>query len=227
MFIYLGNDKENSDFRCLNDVGNIIAVGATGSEKSVFIHSNINYFLQKYNSSDLLLYLIQPVKYEFSHYRKLKEPVIFSIISTNEETHKMLDLLLEESEKRLISKVTKPNILVICDEFAVMTDDDKAISKKFANIMKYSRQTKIYFLFVSQIAKYPDSIYKNAETKINFRVVYKEDTLRCFYKKAFEALKCTGDIVIRNETLFGTNTAFRHIDMEMQDKKFSKDKNNN
>lgn len=108
----LGVDVENKEqFADLVVLKNILMGGQTGSGKSVFVNSLINFLLLRFSPEDLKLLLVDMKRVEFYLFKGLPHLITDCLVDSG-LTVKWLRNVLDEKMK---SKNIKPYILVVID----------------------------------------------------------------------------------------------------------------
>lgn len=110
--VILGEDRSGKPVVVdLSRAPHLLIAGATGSGKSLFIHSLIMSLLFRFTPDELNLLMVDPKTVEFTRYSSLPH-LISPIITDVDKTPAALHLLVEEMERRyrLFSKVGSINI---------------------------------------------------------------------------------------------------------------------
>ncbi|MCQ2794684.1 MAG: DUF87 domain-containing protein [Bacilli bacterium] len=142
--------------------------GATGSGKSVFVHSLIMSLIMRNTPSEVRLLLVDPKRVEFTHYKN--SPFLLCPVVTDPKKAKVaLEKVVEEMERRyglfegtmtnnIISYNAKvknkdsqlPYIVVIVDEFADLIQQNKKIDLDIARITAKARAAGIHLVIATQ-----------------------------------------------------------------------------
>ena len=153
----------------LNKFPHLLIGGATGSGKSIFVHSILMSILTRNTPDDVKLLLIDPKLVEFSHYKDL--PFLLCPVITDPGKAKVaLTKLVEEmdiryakfadtltrdinsyNEKVLASgRVKMPYIVVVVDEFADLIIQNKKIDQDISRITAKARAAGIHLIIATQ-----------------------------------------------------------------------------
>ncbi len=143
--------------------------GATGSGKSVFVHSLIMSLIMRNTPREVRLLLIDPKRVEFTHYKN--SPFLLCPVVTDPKKAKVaLEKVVEEMERRYglfeasmtnnilsynLKLADKPNdilpyIVVIVDEFADLIQQNKKIDLDIARITAKARAAGIHLIIATQ-----------------------------------------------------------------------------
>ena len=168
----------------------LLGAGATGSGKSVFVHSMLCQLIAKYPRDKLHLYLIDPKSTEFEFYRDAPNTVM-QIANDSKSASKMLDLIIDLMESRnaifkaagcrdirryneRFPEKALPLILLVIDEFLdLIITDDCGFEDKIVRITAKARSAGIH---VALFTQRPDAktvtgrIKANLPTRVCFRV---------------------------------------------------------
>lgn len=168
----------------------LLGAGATGSGKSVFVHSMLCQLIAKYARDKLHLYLIDPKSTEFEFYRDAPNTVM-QIANDSKSASKMLDLIIDLMESRntifkaagcrdirryneRFPEKALPLILLVIDEFLdLIITDDCGFEDKIVRITAKARSAGIH---VALFTQRPDAktvtgrIKANLPTRVCFRV---------------------------------------------------------
>jgi len=174
--IILGKDDFGNDFiQDLNQMPNLLVAGATGSGKSVFLHS----IILSVAANDANLYLIDPKGVEFDSYKDLDCVVKFT--STLEGGKQILKDLYQKMEtifallqkkgarniveyNSLVKEKIKPSILII-DEWADLVSLDRNLQNELCLVAQKGRAAGISIILATQR---PSSSVISGLIKANF-----------------------------------------------------------
>lgn len=157
----------------LNKMPHLLIAGATGSGKSVMVHSIIMTLLMRNYPSRLKMMFIDPKKVEFARYEM--EPHLFCpVISDAKEAVTALIKLCDEMERRYLilkkysvvnmddyREIKKnnrdfdmpdiPDIVVVIDEFAdLMQTSDNEVADYVQRLTQKARAAGIYLIIATQ-----------------------------------------------------------------------------
>jgi S-DNA-T family DNA segregation ATPase FtsK/SpoIIIE len=140
----------------------LLIAGATGSGKSVMLHSILNSFMLRNN---VRLALIDPKKVEFSYYNNIKQ-LLYPVITEPDDALCVLSDLIEEMENRfrLMSKASVnniasfnskkdklPYIVLVIDEFSdLMYSSKKEFQKQVCMLAQKARAAGIHLICATQ-----------------------------------------------------------------------------
>jgi len=152
----------------LNKFPHLLVGGATGSGKSVFVHSIIMSLIMRNTPNDVRLLLIDPKRVEFTHYKDI--PFLLCPVITDPKKAKVaLEKLCEEMERRYSlfeESLTRdidsynekvkdknnqlPYIVTIVDEFADLITTNKKIDQDISRITAKARAAGIHLIIATQ-----------------------------------------------------------------------------
>ena len=180
--IILGIDSDNNIIiKDLQKLGNILMGGQTGSGKSIFIHSIICSLLLRFSLKDCKFILIDPKRVELTIYNNFSH-VYRPVIVNPDKALVNLELLVQETNKRLENKIIHPYLIIIIDTFSDLffTNPDK-FEKAICYIASHSKETNIFVLISdSRVSSeiYTDKILSSFQAKVAFATANKEGS-RC------------------------------------------------
>lgn len=195
MEIYLGHSKENNEeLRSpLEEVGNVLIAGRSGSGKSTYLHAMLERLLDKHGPESLKILLFDGKRVDF---RKLKDdPHLLLPIRQELSEFKnqliFLDSLLGRREP------DDPPILFIVDEFAEVSYRGRHIGKAVERLMRFGPKNGIHLILAAQVEKcFSKKMLSLAETKLSFRLL-EGDSLRFIGNKDAVDLPQAEAILIR------------------------------
>ena len=153
----------------LSKFPHLLIGGATGSGKSVFVHSIIMSLIMRNTPSEVRLLLVDPKRVEFTHYKN--SPFLLCPVVTDPKKAKVaLEKVVEEMERRYTlfeSTMTNniasynarikekngeqlPYIVTIVDEFADLIQQNKKIDLDIARITAKARAAGIHLVIATQ-----------------------------------------------------------------------------
>jgi len=216
----IGIDAEGKELVVdLVKMPHLIVAGATGSGKSVFLHTLIANYLSLNRDTAIKLYLFDPKFVEFDVYKKYKGPRFITVRNKYKDIKYYFKLLHSIMEKRLlvlssigcksISAYNKkypdnkmPRIVCIVDELAdLMSQDDKEkdFEKLVCTIAAKSRAAGIHLVLATQRPStdvITGLIKANFPTRISFRVSSNVDSRVVLDYKGAENLMPKGDGIL-------------------------------
>lgn len=201
-------------FSSLVEMPHLLIAGATGSGKSVCIHTLIASLLFTNKPSELKLILIDPKRLEMNFYKEIPH-LLFPIITEIEKVSSVLAWLIDEMMMRysLISKaqcrdVTEfnkkkskklPYIVLIIDELAdLIMVAGKEVELKLIRLGQMARAAGIHLIVATQrpsVDVVTGLIKVNFPTRITFRVSSKIDSRVIIDVPGAEKLLGKGDML--------------------------------
>jgi len=193
----------------------LLVAGATGSGKSVFLHSIMFSLLYKCSPLECQFILIDPKRVELVHYQDiphLKAPVITDI----ERAPRALDWLVQEMERRyvLFESARARNIesyneksgfqamsyiVVIIDELGeIMVADPSLVEKSIIRLAQLARATGIHLILTTQRPStnvVTGLIKANIPARIAFNVTSNTDSRVIIDQPGAEKLMGKGDML--------------------------------
>jgi len=223
--IALGKDVAGEFFyTSLSKMPHLLVAGATGSGKSVCIHSIILSFLYTYAPDQLKLILIDPKRIELMLYKDiphLKTPVIVEMKKVVGVLHwaigemeKRYEFLGEVGARDLASYNKKihsgdyesdedlevlPFIVIVIDEFSdLMMSHGKDIENMVVRLAQKSRAVGIHLIISTQrpsVETLTGLIKSNIPTRIALKVATQIDSRTILDRKGAEKLLGLGDML--------------------------------
>lgn len=191
----LNNKLSTIDLRKLP---HLLIAGATGSGKSVGIHSILCSLLVKNSPKQLELLLIDPKKTELSFYNGLPHLLTKEVITENEEASNALAWAIDEMENRYtimnknnVRDVTSLNlstIVIIIDELAdLILSGDKSIIHNLIRLAQKARACGIHIIAATQRpssdvitglikANFPARLCYRTASKIDSRIILDQNS---------------------------------------------------
>ena len=194
-----------------------IVSGATGTGKSVFIHSMLHTVIHRASPDDLKLVLIDPKMVEFSHYSGLPH-LLMPIITDNKRAIAALRWAVEETDRRYsrftslvvrnIESYNKrvreeslgevmPRIVIVIDELAdLMLTSRRDAENYIVRLAQKSRAAGIHLIIGTQrpTANVISGVIKaNMPTRVCFKVCSVKDSTTVIDMKGAERLSGNGD----------------------------------
>lgn len=193
--------------------------GATGSGKSVFLHTTLLTLLMRNSPRDLRIMMIDPKKNEFMFYEDIPH-LLCPIITDPNQAYIGLNRLMDEMERRnsLMSKAkvrdvfeynelakreNKPTLPVIAcfiDEFANLKNENEKVCDPLGQLVAKARSTAIH-VFVGTQRPSVDVISGVIKSNLNVRIVLRvtsgEDSRVGVGEFGCEKLVGNGDMLIK------------------------------
>lgn len=205
----------------LDDLPHLLVAGATGSGKSVFIHSLILSLIMRNYPEDLKLIMIDPKKVEFTKYHDLPH-LYCPIISEPDMATAALYKLTSEMERRytILSRYETtnlseyrrlcaarpdlealPSIVVIVDEFAdLISNNAKEIEPLIQRLAQKARAAGIYLIIATQrpsVNVITGDIKANIPARVALSVSSAIDSRTILDEVGAETLLGKGDLLAR------------------------------
>jgi len=204
--VLLGVDTMNRPVQPqLDDLPHIVVAGATGSGKSVALHTMICSLLASHTPANLRLLLVDPKGLEFARYAGLPH-LAWPVESDATKTVALLDRLISEMERRYEalrhrSQTHQPRVVVVIDEFADLIGQNAAIGPAIKRLAQKARAAKIHIILATQrpSAKIIDGDIKaNFPARLALRVSSSVDSRVVLGSNGAEALLGKGDAIYSN-----------------------------
>ncbi|PIR43172.1 DNA translocase FtsK [candidate division WWE3 bacterium CG10_big_fil_rev_8_21_14_0_10_32_10] len=214
--ICLGKDVSGIDiFYPLNKMPHLLVAGATGSGKSIMIHSILTTLLFNNSPDECKLILVDPKRVELGSYKDIPH-LITPVITEPSEAVNALKWVVGEMERRLhvLSSFgarnidayneksgfqAMPYIVVILDELAdLMMTASNEVEKHIVRIAQLSRATGIHLVLATQRPStdiITGSIKANVPARIAFSVASQIDSRVIIDTAGAEKLLGRGDML--------------------------------
>lgn len=211
--VYAGQDIRGRDFIIdLTALPHLLVAGATGSGKSVFLHSLIHSLCRGPERNKIRLVLADPKRVEFSGYAALPNLAV----PVAEEPAEILSLLdnllgimearyriLKQKKKRSITELSPedagmPFLVAVIDEVAdlFLSEEGKPLKKSLIRLAQKSRAVGIHLIIATQrpSADIIDGLIKaNFPARLAFRTASATDSRIILGRNGAEKLRGRGD----------------------------------
>lgn len=202
----------------IEDFPHLLVAGATGSGKSIFVHSFVMTLIMRNTPDELKLLIIDPKRVEMARYKELPH-LLCPIITDNSKAKVALDKLVVEMERRYdlfeqtsSSKISQyneyaeeqglekmPIIIVIIDEYADLVDSVKEISSPVIRLAQKSRAAGIHLVISTQrpsVNVITGTIKANLPTRVALMVASPTDSVTILGEGGAEKLLGNGDMLV-------------------------------
>ncbi|MFA5084463.1 MAG: DNA translocase FtsK, partial [Candidatus Paceibacterota bacterium] len=211
----LGRDVDGKPiFTSIDKMPHLLIAGATGSGKSVIIHSLLLSLLYKNSPATLKLILIDPKRVELSNYDGLPH-LIAPVITENklainvfrwaiQEMERRYKVLLEAGNRDIQSYNTKaeepmPYILIVIDELAdLMTTYGREVEGLIIRLAQMARATGLHLIVSTQrpsVEVVTGLIKANITSRIALQVASQVDSRTILDTAGAEKLLGRGDLL--------------------------------
>ena len=221
---YLGNIPFGKDISGelvqanLKDFPHLLVAGATGSGKSIFVHSCIISLLMRNTPDQLRLVLIDPKKVEMNFYKEIPHLLCPNISDPN-QAKVALNKLVDEMERRYnlfeennvrdikgFNAFAKehgiqplPTIVVFVDEYADLSENCKDVRTPVVKIAAKARSAGIHLVIATQrpSVNVIDGVIKaNLPTHVALMVSNAFDSSTIIGEGGAESLLGNGDMIV-------------------------------
>jgi len=213
--IWLGCTVMGDDFTMdLAEAPHVLIAGATGSGKTVCLHTMLCSLLLTLTSKQVQLALIDPKGTEFAAYHKL--PNLFGgLIGKNiVEAATIFDALIEEMEKRNLrfmelgvrnyeeanAKEPMPRIVAVVEELADLLMQARDLETPLVRLAQKARSAGIHLILATQrpdAATFSGLLRSNISVRIALRVQKHTESSIILDQKGAEALLGKGDMLVK------------------------------
>lgn len=223
-YIPMGKDVAgNIIFSPFGDFPHLLVAGATGSGKSVFIHTVLTSLIMFHTPNELRLLLIDPKRVELAQYNNIPH-LLAPIVKEPSEAKVALDRLIDEMERRYklfettsVSKFSEynevieelggeqiPLIIAIVDEFADLFESEKEVSTSVLRLVQKSRAAGIHLLIATQrpsVQVITGNIKANIPSRVAFMTASVTDSMTILGQGGAELLLGYGDMLVDSITV--------------------------
>lgn len=223
-YVPMGKDVSgNIIFSSFADFPHLLVAGATGSGKSVFIHTLLTALIMNHSPVELRLILIDPKRVELAQYANIPH-LLTPIIKEPSEAKVVLDRLIDEMERRYklfettaVSKFSDyndvieemggerlPLIIAILDEFADLFESEKEVASGVLRLVQKSRAAGIHLLIATQrptVQVITGNIKANIPSRVAFMTSSAIDSTTILGQGGAETLLGYGDMLVDSITV--------------------------
>ena len=211
----------------------LLAAGATGTGKSIFINSMLISLMFKYSPEELRFILVDPKIVEFCVYKGMPHLLFDEILTEYPRICSMFDWLIQEMNERYktiaasgnvnISQYNAyaeennlkklPKLLLVIDEFADLVHSSKSrreIEEKIHLLTAKSRAAGIHIIITTQrpgFNTWSPAIATNFPTRVAFKLSSLADSMAVIGESGAEALIGHGDLLYRTMSMINTARA--------------------
>ena len=208
-------------FTSIDKMPHMLVAGATGSGKSILVHSLLVSLLYKNSPQTLKLVLIDPKRVELSVYEGIPH-LVSPVITENKKAVGVLRWAISEMERRyeLLQKAgsrdlkgyntnnpteTLPYILIVIDEMAdLMTSYGRDVEGAIVRLAQMARATGIHLLLATQrpsVEVITGLIKANITSRIALQVASQIDSRTILDTAGAEKLLGHGDLLFLSSEL--------------------------
>ena len=170
MNIYLGNKDNENVYEDLNTLNNVLLAGGPGGGKTVYFSRLLKELTSEYSPDDLRFVIYDSKAVDYFKFRD--SPYLLFPITTDtkiDEFKKQFEELKKLAEERRTSKITKPAIIVLIDEFYMLSYWFKECAGEIIELANVSNETNIHFFIASQR---PNNLGKQLIKAIDNKICY-------------------------------------------------------
>ncbi|PPK73851.1 S-DNA-T family DNA segregation ATPase FtsK/SpoIIIE [Methylobacter tundripaludum] len=213
--VWLGQTVLGENFSMdLAEAPHVLLAGATGSGKTVCLHSLICSLLRTQSREKLQFALIDPKGTELNVYAKLPDLFGGFVAKSTLEAANMLDELVEtmEARNRLFvemgvrdideasKKSALPRIVVVVEELADLLMQSRELETPLVRLAQKARSTGIHLVLATQrpdAVTFSGLLRSNIPVRIALRVQKHTESSIILDQKGAEALLGRGDMLIK------------------------------
>jgi len=213
--VWLGCTMMGDDFSMdLAEAPHVLIGGATGSGKTVCVHTMLCSLLQTLTPSEMQLALIDPKGTEFTSYEKLPNLFGDHIARNIVDAAALLNTLVEEMETRnqyfselgvrsyeeATNKVSLPRIVAVVEELADLLLQSRDLETPLVRLAQKARSVGIHLILATQrpdAATFSGLLRSNIPVRIALRVQKHTESSIILDQKGAEALLGKGDMLVK------------------------------
>ena len=170
MKIYVGDKDNKAVYEDLNTLGNVLLAGGPGGGKTVYFSRLLKELTFEHSPNDIRFVIYDSKAVDYFKFRE--SPYLLFPITTDtkiDEFKKQLIELKKLAEERHASKETKPTIIVLIDEFYMLSYWFKECAEEIIRLANVSKETNIHFFIASQR---PNNLGKQLIKAIDNKICY-------------------------------------------------------
>ena len=185
---FMGKRNNGQENIRLKQFQHLFLFGATGSGKSLLLHSIILSVLLQARPDEVKLLLIDPKKIEFTPYRSLPH-LLAPVINHGEMTPYILQYIVRMMEKRLDTfsayhvkdivgynqlediKEKMPEVLVIADEISDFVEEE-SFKQILQSILQLSKYTGVHLILSTNHVDATKRILEELQTGFNRKIAF-------------------------------------------------------
>lgn len=213
--VWLGTTIMGDDFSLdLAEAPHILIAGATGSGKTVCLHSILSSLLLTLTNSQVQLALIDPKGTEFTLYGKLPNLFGGKIGRNIVDAADILNALVDEMEARnqrfielgvrnyeeASSKIQMPRIVAVVEELADLLMQSRDLETPLVRLAQKARSAGIHLILATQrpdAATFSGLLRSNIPVRIALRVQKHTESNIILDQKGAESLLGKGDMLVK------------------------------
>ena len=213
--VWLGCTMTGDDFSTdLAEAPHLLIAGATGSGKTVCVHSILCSLLQSLKPKQVQLALIDPKGTEFTLYEKIPNLFGKHVAHNIVDSLSMLNALVEEMERRnqqfadlgvkdyeeAVLQVSLARIVVVVEELADLLLQSPDIEAPLVRLAQKARSVGIHLILATQrpdAATFSGLLRSNIPVRIALRVQKHTESSIILDQKGAETLLGKGDMLVK------------------------------
>lgn len=170
MDIYLGDKDNKPVYEELKTLKNVLISGGPGGGKTVYFSRLLKELSSTYSPEDIRFVIYDSKAVDYFKFRE-SQFLLFPITDDRkiDEFKKQLRELKDIAKDRCVSKQVSPVIIVLIDEFYMLSYWFKECTRETIELMKISNQTNIHFFISSQR---PNNFEKHLIDAIENKICY-------------------------------------------------------
>ena len=170
MKIYLGHKDNHAVYEELTTLKNLLIAGGPGGGKTVYFSRLLRELTSEYSPDELKFVIYDSKAVDYHKFRE--SPYLLFPITTDtkiDEFKKQFEELKKIANNRKTSKEVNSVILVLIDEFYMLSYQFKECVEEIIKLAEISSETNIYFFIASQR---PNKLEKQLIKAIDNKICY-------------------------------------------------------